>query len=613
MSLNVPPVHVASVMDPRLEIKPREYVALKGAAVSSWQVFPANSSSTSSVQVTCNPPSRATAINRIVWQRATFDISITGTNTTGGPLLVDGYHAPRAMPLTMVSNACQVTFGNTTVTQSPLQQFWGALMWLGDNDYANRFGQYSLAPSMLDQAQSYDELALTPRNPLGQYSDNPFEIGRGGYVGYRVISNANGATGATLQLTTIEPILLSPLVSGPNSNFVSCLSGLQNMSYQLNFGDLRRILSLTPDQGTGGAINIQSSGINVSVNNFSLIFNYLTPDPLYPIPTSIQSSYFQLTPYVSEYGSSVAPGETITLPFNSIQLASIPRRLIIFARERDQNRTAFTPDTYLALPSGVNNASSNGFAVNPLAMVYDNRNFFNTATTENLYDIAVKNGCQMSYTQYTRDVGSIIILDAGVDFGVGSDEAPGVLKNVQLAVTCQFTNTSSRTLNVQGFIIAVEEGVMNINNGSADLRIGVLSNQDVLNSTRVPGVTYKRQTDVYGGNFFNSLKNALSGAHKFIRDNKIVSTALGAFPHPAVQAASSLARELGYGGSGMRGRGGDLFGKIEKKRNKKVKSNETLSSKMRKVCLNKNVIDASDLAEDNDIEYISDIDDLDIF
>jgi hypothetical protein len=234
------------------------------------------------------------------------------------------------------------------------------------------------------------------------------------------------------------------------------------------------------------------------------------------------------------------------------------RRLIIWARECDRDRSVFTSDTFLSLEK----------YTNPLSVTYDNNQFLSQATTEDLYNMAVKNGCQMSYTQYTRDVGSLIVLDAGIDFGLSPQDAPGVLKNVQLGLTCNFINTSDRSLNVQMFVLAVYEGVFNVIDGNTSLILAPLSVDDVLNAKRKPGVTYKQQASVYGGggNLFRSLGNAFKSAHRFVKDNKLVSTALGAFPHPGTRAASVIARQLGYGGDGRSGGTGRSGGRAPRRR-----------------------------------------------
>jgi hypothetical protein len=321
MSNNVVPIPVSGCLDPRLEIRDHEYISMRGAAVSSYVTFPANNLSPSNIAITCNPPSREMAISRLVFQRAQFTISISGTNTTGGPLLTAGRISPRAYPLTMVTDAMQITLNNVVATQSPLQQYWGALMWL-ENNHANRFGQYSLSCSMLDQTQSYAESFATNRSPMAPYVDNSYENTRGGFVGFQITSNPNGGTTATVQLNVVEPILVSPFVAGHSSNFTSCISGIQNASVQLNLGDLRRLLSI---DNTETGININPNQINVTIDNYSLIFNYFTVDPLMSIPRNISASYFNLTPYATAIQAPLAAGGRISIPFNSIQLSNIPK------------------------------------------------------------------------------------------------------------------------------------------------------------------------------------------------------------------------------------------------------------------------------------------------
>jgi len=167
------------------------------------------------------------------------------------------------------------------------------------------------------------------------------------------------------------------------------------------------------------------------------------------------------------------------------------------------------------------------------------------------------------------------------------------------------------------FVVVVYEGVMNINSGDTSLMLGVLSPQDVLNAQRVPGVSYKRQSDVYGGNFWTSLRQALSGAHKFVKDNKLISRGLSLIKHPAAIPAAEAARMLGYGRHRrMRGgelqdlEGGDLYDETESEDNSSENlsdNSEEVEIKVKKPINKQSVIkrltskrinNASDLAED---------------
>lgn len=545
MSLNVPAVDVVSVMDPRLEVQQkRHYVALKGAQVNNWQQFPATTRNNSNVQISCNPPSREIGISRLVFKRFVFTATVTGTNTSlVSPLLVSGYYAPRCMPIASITQSETVQVNNAVVTQAPIAQYWPTLMWY-NNEFKNRNGQYSLAPSMLDQAQDYSQTVGTARNPLGVYGDTSFDQTRGSYAGVRIISNPVAGTTAQVELTVVEPIFISPFVFGEMSNYTSSFGGVQNMSYTATIGNLQRILSLVQNQGAPGVINI--TGVSVELNDASLLFNYFTPDPLYPIPRSMESSYFNLISYPTRTTSAIAPGAEVTIAMQSIQVASIPRRIWVFARRDDSSQTAFTSDAYFGLaPTG-----------NPLTLQWNNNIFMSTASTPDLYNIAVKNGCEMSYSQFINQCGTVLNLEFGTDIGLAPDETPGVLGNYQLSLTCRFVNRHpTESIIPTLYCVVASEGVFNIVDGSSSQMIGVLSRQDVLNAQPSASISYGDQNAVFGGSFFSKAREALSKIHGFVKGQKLISKGLSLIPDPRAQAASKVAAHLGYGASGGRRRG----------------------------------------------------------
>jgi hypothetical protein len=129
----------------------------------------------------------------------------------------------------------------------------------------------------------------------------------------------------------------------------------------------------------------------------------------------------------------------------SVQVTSIPRRLYIFARDDDSVLNATSSDTFMSLAAGTN----------PLTLTWNNNQFFSQATAADLYNISVKNGCNMSYSQFTNFTGSVLCLDYGTDVGLMPDEAAGVLGNYQLGITCQFTNTRSTPITPTLYVVVV--------------------------------------------------------------------------------------------------------------------------------------------------------------
>ena len=538
MSLNINPLKVKAVIDPRLEISTsKEYIALKGGLVNSWQSFPATNVNNSSFQISCNPPNRDIAITRLVFKRVQFSWSISGTNTSGGTLLNPSYIAPRCLPLLSVTSSEQMTINNDTIAQAPIQQYMRALLRYR-NDFFDRFGALSLAPSMLDQYQEYSQGAGSVRNPLGGYGDNSFEQTRGSYSGFTIDPQISGNTTATGTLTTYEPIMISPFCWGDRANFYSSFIGIQNMSYTCTLSNLPRILSVIQGQGAPlGQIVLQQPVVNVLSG--SLLFNYITPDPVMSIPRDIETSYYSLVSYPTRSLITVSSGQAIQLTMASIQVTSIPKRIYVFSKIDDSQETAYTSDSFLALNPNVN----------PVSITWNNNQFMSQASCQDLYNISVKNGCNLSYSQYTNQVGSVLAIDFGTDIGLMSNQTAGVIGNYQLSLTANFVNTSPSTVLPTLYVVVVSEGVFNVSNGSCSHSIGVLSPEDVLNAEILPSGSYHRSNEIYGGKF-EGLKAFLRGAHKFVKDNKLLSKGLAMIPHPYAQLGAKGAQAMGYGMSG---------------------------------------------------------------
>jgi len=557
MSLNINPLKVIKVNDPRLEISTQKtYTAIKGAMVNSWQQFPATNVNNSSFQITCNPPSREIAIARLVFKKVVFNWSISGVNNTiGGTLLNEGYIAPRAMPLTSITQSEQISLNNDTITQAPLQQYMRALLRYR-NAYENRWGQFSLAPSMLDQHQDYADGVGGNRNPLGSYDDNAYEQTRGSYVGFTIDPQAPDNTTATGTLTTYEPILVSPLCFGNNSNYYSAFAGIQNMSYNATLGNLSRILSVVQGQGVGNVLNDPV----VNISSASLFFNYLTPDPVAPIPRNMESSYFSIVSYPTRTTAPIAPGGSVQITLQSVQVSSIPKRIYVYAKRDDSEETAFTTDTYFSLNPDAN----------PLTLTWNNNQFLSQATTQDLYNISVKNGVDNSYSQWTNQVGSVLALDFGTDIGLMSNQSSGVIGNYQLSLRGNFVNTSNETIAPTLYCVVVYEGVFNVNDGACSHMLGVLSPSDVLNADVAPVGSYKESSDVYGGKF-DFMKGLLKKGLKYAKKHHLASKLVGQIPNPAAKQAAKVIRELGYGMNGGELSGGSL------NKTKKIKNGMSLS------------------------------------
>jgi len=535
MSLNEPRTNIARVMDPRININNnRTYAVLIGGSVNNFQQFPATNVNNDSVQITMNPPSNLMIVSKRILKKFSFDISITGTNT--GPsnsLLVPGYYAPRFLPIMNITGAESLTINNDTLTQAPINQYFTELLRY-NNEFDYRNSLLSLSPSMMDQAQNYSDTVASARNPLGTYTSDSYEVPRGGYVGLEVLTNTKFA--ATLRLTVIEPIMISPLSFGKDCNTQPGFIGIENMSYSCTVGNLNRCMSFIQNQGAPGVINI--TNIITNLASASILCNYLTPASRQPIPRQLVCPYFGVTCYPTRTTTPIGNGQEVSITMQSIQVASVPRRLYLFARADDSLKTAYTSDATFALGGG-----------SPISVNWNNNIFLSSATTEDLYNISVKNKCNLNYSQYQNFTGCVVCLDFGTDIGL-TDQSPGMIGNYNLQITCRFKNTNTTAIAPTLYCVVVTEGTFNIDNGSCSHRLGVLSQADVVNARPVQGVTYKHAEDIYGGNFFDSVKGAFNKANDWLKKSKIISKGLSYIPDQRFQAGSKLASSLGYGLSG---------------------------------------------------------------
>ncbi|HXS59223.1 MAG TPA: hypothetical protein VN703_00225 [Candidatus Sulfopaludibacter sp.] len=537
MSLNVSPTRVVKVMDPRLKLSnERVFAAIQGGRVISGQTFPATVINNSSLAITCNPPSRGVAISRRVRKRFRYDISITGTNTGGGPLLNPGYYGPRNMPIAMTTISESWQLENDTVTQQPIQQYAQCLQWY-HNDFDVRNREYGESPSMLDQFQNYADGANSIRNPLGGYGDNSYETTRAGFSQFQVLTNPVGGGGGTATLTLIctEDTYVSPFVFGKDSEYSSALVGINNMTYTATFGNLANVMSLVQNQGVPGVVNI--TAVTVDLKSAELLFNYITPQITETLPSSLVSPYFSPILYPFNYNQTIAPGGSVSITLGNVQVTSIPQRMYIFAGPAQSAKTPYISDSYMALsPIG-----------NPIQLTWNNNQYLSSMTAQQLYDMSIKNGLRMSWTQFSNFVGSIVCIEFGTDIGLDANEAIGTLGNYQLNVTANFINTNSSLSIVPTlYVLVVSSGTFNVVNGACSHMLGVLSSADVLNAQVDPNINYQKAESAYGGAFFDSLKKGLSKLHQYAKDKKLISKGLAQFG-PKGKVASEIAEKLGYG------------------------------------------------------------------
>jgi hypothetical protein len=538
MSIALNPLQTKSIVPVTTDLNVKRVFGVMGNSdQNTYVVLPSNNASTSQLIYNSPPPNANIVIDRHVQSVMPFNLQFTGTAGASGRLLDIGtYSAPRAYPQAQVLSTMSSTINNASVSMNTAD-VWNAFTRCGISPEEIKMGA-SLCPTMLDQFQNYSDMSGpttgygTALNPLGLYGNNTYQPPRGGFSGIEVISNPNVGAGnaatAEVNLTTTEYIYLSPFLFGDQMDVG--LVNVNTLTFQFKFGNLSRLWSQSTDPNAGVI-----SGINVTFNGMpSLLFNYITP--AIPIPRSLVIPYHNVDAYPTEMQASVNPGADFSQPSANIQLNSIPSRMLIYLRQRNADLTYTSSDVYAR--------------INALTINWNNKNgLLAGASAQQLYKMSEANGLNMSWDAYNKYVGGPLIIEFGKDIclDVQKGEAPGLLLNGQLQVNITSATNLNTVNSIQYalYIVIISSGIITIVDNTSIQQNSVLTRQDVLNTFNTPNAAiehHHKTFDYYGGKF--SLSKALSGANRFLKDTKAISTAAKLAGHPAIATA---ARSYGYG------------------------------------------------------------------
>ena len=424
MSFSVNPLSVCRIVDPRVNFSnEREYAVVSGGNQVSWKPFSTTSFSQSSFSFSCPPPNPGIAIDPRIYIQVPLTVTFTGTQSNVGlNLLQQGHDAFRAYPISSVCTTLQARINNSSASIN-LSDIIPYITRYNTPQKIREFN-YSTCPCMPDYYQLYDDARGTVRNSLGTFGDNSWETARGAFPMSNVI---NTPIAAQLSAVITEPVFLSPFLFGKGSELRNGFIGCQTMDFQWTFSsNLARIWS---HSNAGGGTLLT---INPIFSAPQMLFNYISPRLLEPIPRSISYNYMIIDRFPTDNGIDMTFGQSITYVSNNIQMNTIPRRIYLFARKQNRLLTASDTDTFAA----IENVSIN----------YNNfSGLLSSATQADLYNISKKNGCNLSYPEWTGGstigagvglpaifdnavpatgatyqglVGSILCLDWGIDIGL---------------------------------------------------------------------------------------------------------------------------------------------------------------------------------------------------
>ncbi len=537
MSLNPIPLRVLPSIDPVINLnRERQFAVYDGGKEVSYTPFFAQAPNNSNINIRMDPPDENTVVDPRIYVKVDYNLSFVGVGPgVADPLLTPGvFDAPRAFPIASTTSTLDVKVNGTSVNTN-LNEYFSPLTRMGN--YIKEYDlDFSTCPSMLDQFQTYADWQTlgSARNPMALYGENSTQQSRGAYLNpatgganYQV----NTHTNATVVFSSVEPLFVSPFYNS-KSGFMC-----KTLNATWTFSDLRRVWSHAVAASSGVI-----SSLVVNITGLTTYVRFISPKELSKIPRHVCYPYHEVLPLVTTLQVSVPAGTSAQIPMNAVNLQAIPRRLLICVRRQDSD----------LISGALNYTYSDTFArIDQITINWaNNQGKLSSASIYDLYNIHRKNGGNLSYTQWSNFVGSVLPIDLGKDIGLDSLSAPGRLTNPQLSMTVNFTNTSSAAVTYSLFVNVIYEGTFTIADGNVTKNIAVINSQDVLNSEKMdvsPLIEHNEDSNWYGGSLWDDIKSTFGKVNKFLKRTKAISSVSGMVPHPLARKVSRVARALGYG------------------------------------------------------------------
>ena len=504
---------------------------------------------------TVYPPSTQTIVDRLMRIRCYVEVK-----AVGGDFQVGTNDAPRQMPIHSMTDVLTVQINGASLSDNIGDKI-GALLSYG-NDSIERNKTWSSTPSMPDSFQQLDDWTKygSGRNPLADYGENSVETPRGGFP-YQMID------AQTLRYEITEPILLSPFYDGLNSQ----VEGFVNVN-KFNFA--YRWKSDISNFWTHSAAGNNITDVEVSFYQApEILTTFITPDLTQEIPRLLTLPYHKTQDYLKTV-NSMAIGEVRRVVSDSFKLSQIPRKMYLFVRRSRQTSNFSTADAF----AGIKRVS----------VLWNNESgLLSSATQQDLYEISRRNGCNMSYAQFSKYRGSVFCIEFGTQLGLLDNEAPGVRGQYTIQIELDVENLSGESdWEGEFYTLMVMEGTFQIAENMGRATIGNLTADVAFNAKQSPSMPYTDYQLLRGGGFFSSLKNFVNKISRGVQKGADFAAPIvqSAFPELAPQLAmvrsgAKLARDLSGGGlsggglSGGGARGNRLSsGRMIRSQNRRRKS-----------------------------------------
>lgn len=533
------------IFDGRIDMRNHlgSYYIRKPGEEVRFRSEPAQTDDINAITFSIVTPNKNTAIDKRIFLKVKAQFTFSGDAGPGNVLmpfvtyngvdyLVGQTDALRFLPIQSNAKSVRFSFNSSDVSQNS-SDFIEPLCRYGYSK-ENLSEEFSTFPSMPDYYQEYNDFVLfgDAKNPLSSYGNNSAQQPRGA-LDY--ILKSNTQTSAVVEVEWMEPVLLSPLQV--DKLVQRAFLGITEIDARFNMSpDISRLWS---HDAVGNPVLTSPPVVTFASQKPELRLNYINLVPGSVPPLTNNYPYYRPIAYPTSLGA-VAAGETVQRELQNIQLSSIPSRIYLFARQTNGTRSYVDTDTYMRLKF--------------LNLQFDNRaGRLSEAKPRDLYQICVRNGCKMSWTEWYNKVGSVMCVDFGKDVGLRDYQTPGMRGQYQLQLSATLENIGSKEKDFTIWLIVIYEGAFKVVDTQTFVQTGDVYPINVKEAVqgKIPDVAMIHEADAYnynGGSFLGKIKKWAQHSIPYALKAADAVKKYG----PAV---ASLLAAAGTSGSGMTGAG----------------------------------------------------------
>ena len=513
------------------------YAVFKGAQNITPSQYNAISKSTSSITYNIQLPSESTVFSRRIMCETTMSVAFTAVPTADMPIgqtVVNLGYASSLGPFPFHSccSTIQATINNNTVSQNQ-RDIMFQLLRFGDRREVARYN--NACPVQYDSYYNYTQALGANNNPNGAWNDSALDqdfLPRGGFVINSITGNTPKADGAdvaprniVINFTTREPLMLSPFLwADPESNNQG-MYGVQTLNFVFNLGSANRAIRLANGPvGPNGTTSVPNawfsftgSAVVSELTSARLLMLFLTRQPSNLVSARNVLPFAEYPRYLTSVATPIDAGQSKEITFQSIQLNSVPDKMIVVARKVLANQTPADADSFLPIKRV--NISFNNKA-----------GLLSGATQWDLWRMSVESGSNQTWAEYSGVaykgsqagassatalpvamplVGSVLALEFGRHIELDDVYAPGSIGAFQLLFKVELENNTGLNIatdNYELVLITMNSGVFAIERGTSQTYTAILSRADVLAVSSRPQYSKSGLARLVGGGVEDSVK-----------------------------------------------------------------------------------------------------------